>query len=487
MILPSKQLLTLALAMPLVAATGARAQEHEKADLDDRFDFLHTLRNPGHFEIDHIRHVIVIYQENWSFDGLYSSFPGADGFPDGTPVTQLDRTTGAALSSVPQPVNGGPDHRFPGPLPVAFYDLSHFVTNDQLTGDIIHRYYHEQLQIANGTMSDFVTWSDNGGLVLSHFDATGLPEGHLARRYVMADHCFHSAFGGSFLNHQWLIAAQTPSWNGTPPASFISQPLPASIPTGVDPATLLKDSQLTPLIDGQYFCINTIFTHNTPHPASVPAANLAPDFTNPTIGDRLSAAGKDWAWYSGGWNNAIAGHPDPLFQFHHQPFAFYRNYADGTPGRAAHLKDEQDFLVALSDHALPSVSFIKPLGPDNEHPGYAALQRGQQHVADLVSAVQASPYWHDTAIFITYDENGGRWDHVPVPKGDAWGPGTRVPLIIISPWAKRHFVDHIPCETVSILRFIEKRWHLAPLGERDAKANDLTNAFTNLPFPWGDG
>ena len=124
MIIPSKRLLTLALVMPLVAATGARAQEHEKADLDDRFDFLHTLRNPGHFEIDHIRHVIVIYQENWSFDGLYSSFPGADGFPDGTPVTQLDRTTGAALSSVPQPVNGGPDHRFPGPLPVAFYDLS---------------------------------------------------------------------------------------------------------------------------------------------------------------------------------------------------------------------------------------------------------------------------------------------------------------------------------------------------------------------------
>jgi acid phosphatase len=184
-----------------------------------------------------------------------------------------------------------------------------------------------------------------------------------------------------------------------------------------------------------------------------------------------------WAWYAGGWNDALAGHPDPLFQFHHQPFAFFQNYADGTDAKKAHLKDETDFLADLKGSALPSVSFIKPLGPDNEHPGYASLARGQQHVADLVTAVQQSMYWADTAIIVTYDEHGGAWDHVAPPTGDRWGPGSRVPAIIISPYAKKNFVDHTQYDTTSILKLIETRWSLQPLGTRDAAVNDLTNAF----------
>ncbi|HMA34322.1 MAG TPA: alkaline phosphatase family protein, partial [Chloroflexia bacterium] len=179
----------------------------------------------------------------------------------------------------------------------------------------------------------------------------------------------------------------------------------------------------------------------------------------------------------GGWNDAVAGHPGSLFQAHHQAFAFYANYADGTPGRAAHLRDETDFMRALSTNELPAVSFIKPYGQDNEHPGYASELQGQQHVADLVNAVKASPYWADTAIIITYDEFGGRWDHVAPPVIDRWGPGTRVPAIIISPYAKKGFVDHTQYETVSILKTIEQRWDLAPLTSRDAAAASLINAF----------
>src|SRR5260370_26743299 len=89
----------------------------------------------------------------------------------------------------------------------------------------------------------------------------------------------------------------------------------------------------------------------------------------------------------------------------------------------------------------------------------------------------ASPYWPGTAIIITYDENGGRWDHVPPPRTDRWGPGTRVPAVIVSPWAKRRHVDHTLYDTTSILKFIETRWGLAPLATRDAAANDLTAAF----------
>jgi phospholipase C len=173
----------------------------------------------------------------------------------------------------------------------------------------------------------------------------------------------------------------------------------------------------------------------------------------------------------------MAGHPDPLFQFHHQPFAYYANYADNTPGRAAHLKDEQDFYADAATGKLPAVTFIKPLGADNEHPGYATLVSGQQHVADLVSAVQNSAFWQDTAIIITYDEHGGRWDHVPPPEVDRWGPGIRVPAILISPFAKKSFVDHTQYDTASILKLIEERWSLQPVADRDARSGDLLTAF----------
>jgi phospholipase C len=156
---------------------------------------------------------------------------------------------------------------------------------------------------------------------------------------------------------------------------------------------MVKDGQVTP----DRFITNTSFTVNSPHPANITDSSLlVPEQTAPTIGDRLSDAGVSWKWYSGGWNQALLGHADPLFQFHHQAYAFYANYADGTPARAEHLKDELDFYQDVASGNLPAVSWIKPIGSDNEHPGYANEQNGQVHVADLVSAVQHSPYWDDT-------------------------------------------------------------------------------------------
>jgi phospholipase C len=98
-------------------------------------------------------------------------------------------------------------------------------------------------------------------------------------------------------------------------------------------------------------------------------------------------------------------------------------------------------------------------------------------VADTVAKIRSSPYWGHVAIFIIPDENGGLWDHVPPPQIDAWGPGTRVPMIIVSPFAKRAVVDHTQYETVSIIRFIELRWGLPALNERDAHAQAPTEAF----------
>jgi phospholipase C len=237
---------------------------------------------------------------------------------------------------------------------------------------------------------------------------------------------------------------------------------------------VVKNGSVTP--DG--YVVHTVYPTNRPYPASIKdPAQLMPLLTMPTIGDRLSAKGISWAWYSGGWNDAVAGHPDALFQFHHQPFNYFLPYAEGTAARAEHLKDIDDFLAALRTGNLPAVAFVKPIGAYNEHMGYGDLLRGQQYVASLVKAVQDSAVWKDSVIIITYDEAGGRWDHVPPPRGDRWGPGVRVPAIIISPYAKRSFVDHTTYETTSILQFIETRWNLAPLGSRDAAANNLLNAF----------
>jgi phospholipase C len=199
----------------------------------------------------------------------------------------------------------------------------------------------------------------------------------------------------------------------------------------------------------------------------------------PTIGDELSAKGIDWAWYAGGWNDALAGNPDAggeLYQYHHQPFYYFANYADGTPGRAAHLKDEMDFVAAVNAGTLPAVSFVKPDGADNEHPQYADVLTGEEHVRGLIDSIRNGTQWASTAIVVTYDENGGFWDHVAPPSGDKWGPATRVPTMVIAPFAKTGFVDHTIYDTTSITATIEHRWGLAPLGTRDANAPDLGNA-----------
>jgi phospholipase C len=422
---------------------------------------------------DRIEHLIVIYEENHSFDNYFGLFPGADGLDNaGAAAIQVDKH-GQPYPTLPAPLadpplgqtQRSPDPRFPADLPNAPFLFNDFLPPTQRTAAIIHAFYRQQYQINAGKMDSFAAWSDGAGMVMGYWDTSDLPLYGLAQQYTLADQFFHAAFGGSFLNHQWLICACTPTYPNAP-ESMISRPFP-------DDPDHLQDNNLTD--DG--YVVNTSFSVNSPHPGNVSPETLIPDQTAPTIGDRLSNAGVTWAWYAGGWNDAIAGQPDPLFQFHHQPFVYYANFADDTTERAAHLKDETDLLAALDDGTLPAVSFFKPIGPDNEHPSYTTVARGQQHMLDLVGAIQASPYWPTTAIIITYDENGGAWDHVAPPVVDRWGPGARVPAVIVSPWARRGFVDHTVYDTTSILKFIETRWHLEPLAERDAAAADLTAAF----------
>jgi phospholipase C len=415
-----------------------------------------------------INHVIVIYEENHSFDNLYGLFPGANGLSNATQsqMTQLDKTgkvydTLPAALAAPEAGVRNPDPRFPAELANKPFRFNQFVSPAEKTGDMIHAYYREQYQINGGKMDRFAAWSDGAGLAMGYWDATGLPLYELSKQYTVMDNFFHAAFGGSFLNHFWLVCACTPVWKDAPADAM-------SIPFSDDPDHM-QDKNVSP--DG--FVINTSFSVNTPHPATTAADHLVPNQTLPTIGDRLSAANVSWAWYAGGWNDAVSGHPDPLFQFHHHPFTYFANFADGTAAKTQHLRDELDFEQALAIGALPAVSFVKPMGPDNEHPGYANITQGEEHAVKLIQEIQASSYWQDSVVIVTYDEHGGSWDHVAPPVVDKWGPGLRVPTIVISPFARKGYVDHTMGDTTSILKLIETRWNLAPLSSRDAAASNL--------------
>ncbi|HZC35428.1 MAG TPA: alkaline phosphatase family protein, partial [Chthoniobacterales bacterium] len=125
--------------------------------------------------------------------------------------------------------------------------------------------------------------------------------------------------------------------------------------------------------------------------------------------------------------------------------------------------------------------FVKPIGQDNEHPGYSTVDDGQYWVYETVTRIQRSPIWNQCVIFVMYDEHGGLWDHVSPPTIDDWGPGTRVPLTVISPFAKNGFVDHNQYETVSLLAFIEGLFNLHPLNTRDANASPPISPFQNQP------
>ena len=435
----------------------------------------------------HIDHFVVIYLENHSFDNLYGTFPGANGLNGADPAhtIQVDLSghvfkcleqNDPQLTSPPLPADAcstANGDAFNSHFTNAPFRIDGYVPPDMKTRDLVHRYYQNQVQIDGGKNDKFVAVSDAKGLSMGVYDTANLPLAEYAKRYTLADRFFQGAFGGSFLNHQWLIAPRTPPFAGA-----ASDGGPCDIHTVLDANRLPvagKDLPLTTKADGDW-AVNTIQPFNPPFLAGTPDCRRLPPLDGTTIGDRLTGADIDWAWYSGGWNDAVAGHPDPLFQYHHQPFAYFANYAPGTAGRS-HLRDESEFLAAARSGNLPAVSFVKPIGAENEHPGYADLSRGEQHTADLIEAVRSSHDWKKTAIVVTYDENGGFWDHVSPPVVDRWGPGTRVPTLVISPRARRHFVDHESYDTTSILATIERRYGLAPLSTRDAAANDLRHAF----------
>jgi phospholipase C len=214
------------------------------------------------------------------------------------------------------------------------------------------------------------------------------------------------------------------------------------------------------------------------------AKNPLPPQTLPTLGDRLSEKGVDWAWYAQGWNVALADRGviyNTLgavnFQPHHQPYNYFARYAPGTKARQQHLKDMKDFWIAAKAGKLPPVVFVKADGSDNQHPGESTMAAGDLMIGTIVSTLQRTPQWAKMAVIVTYDENGGFWDPASPPSGDRWGPGSRVPTVSVSPFAKKRFVDHTVYDTTSILAFISRRFKLELLPGIRTQFGDLRNAF----------
>ena len=163
----------------------------------------------------------------------------------------------------------------------------------------------------------------------------------------------------------------------------------------------------------------------------------------------------------------------------------------GTQQRARHLRDEEEFIARAQGSGrrckLPRVSFVKPIGAENEHPGYASEPGGSDHLIELLKAVTEGRSAGNTLVVVTYDEFGGQWDHVPPPgqgtttpgPHDVHGPGTRIPALVLAPGLRRDFsVDDTSHDTTSILATIEHRYGLDPLSSRDAAVNDLSTAFS---------
>ncbi|WP_112193299.1 acid phosphatase [Pseudomonas sp. LG1E9] len=470
---------------------------------------------------DQVKTVVVIYAENRSFNNLFADFPGVEKplsalsatdtqqrDRDGSLLSTLPPAWGGVLQVGPQTVDGvtyPSEVQFQENLPNAPFDLKGPSGEDLplslVTRDLWHVFYQNQMQINGGKNDGFVAWADSGGLVMGRYAQSrySLRLWDVAKEFVLCDNFFQGAFGGSFLNHQYLISATAPVYpnaaasvakaqiatlQSDEPTDTRLKPLEKSPASAMTGPPQFGPSALTP--DG--FAVNTlappywptwIRDPQNPDYSKPDLPNVLVPQTHEHIGDKLSKKNVDWAWYAGAWQATLDQFKDsggipkiPNFQYHHQPFNYFKK--QGPENRAERDKRLRDgglgdesstnkFFADAQAGKLPAVSFYKPQGNLNMHAGYADVASGDRHIARALKVLQDSPQWKNMVVIVTVDENGGWWDHVAPPKGDRWGPGTRVPALVVSPFARKGTVDHTVYDTASILRLITRVFQLETL------------------------
>ncbi|MEK4032368.1 alkaline phosphatase family protein [Methylocystis sp. IM3] len=465
----------------------------------------------GEESLDRVSHVLIVYMENHRFDNLFGEYPGADGIanlgahakqsdkkgkpyeylpPAKDPFTGADNPTSLRAVEALVGLPNGP-FRIDGVLPG--------VSIATVVRDLRHRFYTHRAQIHGGEMDQYAAWSDAGALVMGHYSKEALestPLWRLAHKGVLMDHFFQGAFGGSFLNHFWLICGCSPAWPDAHDdlrSHLDENGAPIEGPKGDNIVTARPDDWAVNTVQSIFF--------NDGKQGEI----LLPGQNAPTIGDMLTAKGVDWRWYAGGWDLAITQkrnveQDDMLlnvfrFQWHHQPFAYFERFSPDTEkGRAErnlHLKGEAALEEDIVNDKLPPVAFYKPTGNLNEHPGYAGIISGAEHIERILHLLEQSPSKNSFAMIIVYDEYGGFWDHVPPPKAssvkwkaDAFDPGSRIPAILISPLAPKDVVDSTQYDTTAVIKLIQDCFHLDHLPSCRVNAqSSMAKLFTSGASP----
>ncbi len=380
----------------------------------------------GHAGASPIKHVVFIVQENRSFNNLFMNYPGA------TTQTYGFDSNGNKIQLQPENLS-------------TTWDIDHFshafFVSCNGRGKIPGKHCR-----MNGWNLEVTGIGAPKNAPYSYVPETQVdPYWKMAKQYVLADKMFASNLDGSFISHQYVVAA------------FASRAVDAPFgPWGCE---------------GQAGDNITTLTPSRQYGAAIPAC-----FKNPTIASEADTAGLSWRFYTG----SIYG-DGGLWSAYQADKPIY----DGPDWSKDVINPPSGFLTDIKGKhgTLASITWITPTYENSDHPGLSA-DGGPAWVSSVVNAVGESPFWKSTAIFIVWDDWGGLFDSVGPPYVDYDGLGMRVPLIVISPYAKKGYVTEVPYETSSVLRFIENNFGLPPLAKSDARANDpATDAFDYSQTP----
>jgi phospholipase C len=443
-----------------------------------------------------IRHLVVIFQENVSFDHYFGTYPVATN-PAGEPEFVADPDTPTVNGFTDFLLTANPNGANP-----ARVDRSHVNQCDQ-----DHEYLAEQQAYDNGLADGFIKFTANTSAgcdpaqVMSYFDGNTVTAlWNYAQRFAMSDNSFDTTYGPSTPGALNLVSGQT---HGVVASS-------GNITGDVVAGSVIADPQ--PFYDD---CSSR--------------ETVALGGTN--VGDLLSAKGITWGWFQGGFkptsvtNGKAAcgsshigsnGAPKGDYIPHHEPFQYYASTSNphhlppssvdtvGQSDQANHQYDLTDFWAAADAHHLPAVTYLKASGYQDGHAGYSDPLLEQTFLVETINRLQQLPEWRSMAIVIAYDDSDGFADHVMPPivnQSDTsedgltgtghcgtaaagafegrCGYGPRLPFLVVSPFARRNFVDHGITDQSSILRFVEDNWNLGRIGDQsfDARAGSLAGMF----------
>jgi phospholipase C len=366
-----------------------------------------------------IKHVVIIIQENRSVDNLFNGLPGANTAQSGM------ESTGKTIALQPYPLEGG--------------------------GDIDHSHGNWYTQWANGKLYFDLGSPSDPALPYSYVpQAETVPYWSMAEQYAFADNMFQSNTGPSFAAHQYLIAATSQVGNqyaDDNPYYKNFTPIPITNAWGCDDP---PGSFLTMLN----------------YPAGPDLVGPFPCIDNETLADEIAAKGGTWREYTpqigtagGSWS----------------AFDAIKHIRYGS-GWSNVITPETTVLTDAPTGNIANVTWVIPTGKNSDHPGNHS-NTGPAWVASVVNAIGESPDWNSTAIFITWDDWGGWFDHLNPPQLDEMGLGFRVPLVVVSPYAKHGYVSHVQYEHASILKFTEEVFGLAQMASADKRAGDLLDLF----------